>query len=114
MRRTREIRGDEARPDAVDEPKRRRRELREIELLEAHLRMARPRRREEIEVGVHADDVRASTMEAGSDLARAVQLGGGWTELALPSEEEAQRYFASFRRAPPDNSALAPGTQVRS
>jgi len=52
--------------------------------------------------------------EMSSEFEEAVQLGGGWTELALPSEEEAQRYFASFRRAPPDNSALAPGTQVRS
>ena len=52
--------------------------------------------------------------EMSSEFEEAVELGGGWTELALPSEEEAQRYFASFRRAPPDNSALAPGTQVRS
>lgn len=50
--------------------------------------------------------------EMSSEFEEAVQLGGGWTELALPSEEEAQRYFASFRRAPPDNSALVPGTQV--
>ncbi len=50
--------------------------------------------------------------EMTSEFEEAVQLGGGWTELALPSEEEAQRYFASFRRAPPDNSALVPGTQV--
>ena len=50
--------------------------------------------------------------EMSSEFEEAVQLRGGWTELALPSEEEAQRYFASFRRAPPDNSALAPGTQV--
>lgn len=47
-----------------------------------------------------------------AEFEEAVKLGGGWTELALPSEEEAQRYFASFRRAPPDNSALVPGTQV--
>ena len=51
--------------------------------------------------------------QMSSEFEEAVQLGGGWTELALPSEEEAQRYFASFRRAPPDNSALVPGTQVR-
>ena len=51
--------------------------------------------------------------EMSLEFEEAVQLGGGWTELALPSEEEAQRYFASFRRAPPDNSALVPGTQVR-
>ena len=50
--------------------------------------------------------------EMSMEFEEAVKLGGGWTELALPSEEEAHRYFASFRRAPPDNSALAPGTQV--
>ena len=32
---------------------------------------------------------------------------GGWPALALPSPEEAAQYFASFCRAPPDNSALA-------
>lgn len=52
--------------------------------------------------------------QMSEEFEEAVQLGGGWTELALPSEEEAQRYFASFRRAPPDNSALVPGTQVGS
>ena len=50
--------------------------------------------------------------EMSMEFEEAVKLGGGWTELALPSEEEAHRYFASFRRAPPDNSALAPSTQV--
>ena len=50
--------------------------------------------------------------EMSMEFEEAVELGGGWTELALPSEEEALRYFASFRRAPPDNSALAPSTQV--
>ena len=50
--------------------------------------------------------------QMSEEFEEAVQLGGGWTELALPSEEEAQRYFASFRRAPPDNGALVPGTQV--
>lgn len=52
--------------------------------------------------------------QMSAEFEEAVQLGGGWTELALPSEEEAQRYFASFRRVPPDNSALVPGTQVGS
>ena len=50
--------------------------------------------------------------EMSMEFEEAVKLGGGWTELALPSEEEAHRYFASFRHAPPDNSALAPSTQV--
>jgi hypothetical protein len=52
--------------------------------------------------------------QMSAEFEEAVQLGGGWTELALPSKEEAQRYFASFRRTPPDNSALVPGTQVAS
>jgi hypothetical protein len=43
----------------------------------------------------------------------AVRLSGGWVDLTLPTEEEAARYFASFRRAPPDNSALVPGPQVQ-
>lgn len=43
----------------------------------------------------------------------AVRLAGGWADLALPSAEDAARYFASFRHAPPDNSALVPGPQVR-
>ena len=62
----------------------------------------------------HCDGYQVHSLleEMTSEFEEAVQLGGGWTELALPSEEEAQRYFASFRRAPPDNSALVPGTQV--
>lgn len=48
-----------------------------------------------------------------AEFEEAVTLGGGWAQLALPSTEDAQRYFASFRRAPPDNSALVPGPQVR-
>lgn len=47
-----------------------------------------------------------------TEFEEAVRLGGGWAQLALPSPEDAARYFASFRRAPPDNSALVPGPQV--
>lgn len=61
---------------------------------------------------IDGSQVHSLLEEMSSEFEEAVQLGGGWTELALPSEEEAQRYFASFRRAPPDNSALVPGTQV--
>lgn len=48
-----------------------------------------------------------------AEFEEAVRLSGGWVELTLPSEEDAARYFASFRRAPPDNSALVPGPQVK-
>ena len=48
-----------------------------------------------------------------AEFEEAVALGGGWAQLALPSPEDAQRYFTSFRRAPPDNSALVPGPQAR-
>lgn len=47
-----------------------------------------------------------------TEFEEAVRLSGGWVDLALPSAEDAARYFASFRRAPPDNSALVPGPQV--
>ena len=48
-----------------------------------------------------------------AEFEEAVRLAGGWADLALPSAEDAALYFASFRRAPPDNSALVPGPQVR-
>ncbi|CAL5229934.1 g13360 [Coccomyxa viridis] len=66
----------------------------------------------ELAQDMSAEQVHSLLEEMSSEFEEAVQLGGGWTELALPSEEEAQRYFASFRRAPPDNSALVPGTQI--
>ncbi len=47
-----------------------------------------------------------------AEFEEAVRLSGGWVDLALPSAEDAARYFASFRRTPPDNSALVPGPQV--
>lgn len=50
--------------------------------------------------------------EMAGEFEEAVRLSGGWVDLALPSAEDAARYFASFRRAPPDNSALVPGPQV--
>lgn len=50
--------------------------------------------------------------EMAAEFEEAVRLSGGWVDLALPSAEDAARYFASFRRAPPDNSALVPGPQV--
>ena len=50
--------------------------------------------------------------EMATEFEEAVRLSGGWVDLALPSAEDAARYFASFRRAPPDNSALVPGPQV--
>ncbi len=60
--------------------------------------------------GVHQVLDALSAMSA--EFEEAARLGGGWAQLALPSPEDAQRYFASFRRAPPDNSALVPGPQV--
>lgn len=50
--------------------------------------------------------------EMAAEFEEAVRLSGGWVDLALPSAEDAARYFASFRRTPPDNSALVPGPQV--